>query len=216
MGAIPCKSRNSSRRCGIFASDIAGENPDQASWCPILKPGAGWSLKRTKRFFIFPSRLLFESLARQGACWREPRARGRLSEGADAKASKREVTVTRPQKTQPDISAAAPRAHADSITPQGRAINSAPRDRDAGQALRAPSGSTGQAQNRQGVRPDGDLNGPGAADVGAPVQPPTDETADVVDARVKPPVRQGEGHDERGDYGRAPRNGEAGASSDKT
>ena len=89
----------------------------------------------------------------------------------------------------------------DSITPQGRAVNVRRRPQDRAHSGGAPS-RNGTAPR---VRPDSGLSGPPDADVGAPAQPPMDERVKTVRPRPPDPPRQGEGHDERGEYGRGAR-----------
>ncbi|HWU49428.1 MAG TPA: hypothetical protein VN042_06105 [Asticcacaulis sp.] len=91
-----------------------------------------------------------------------------------------------------------PTDHVDSLTPQGRAVNTETRAED---RVRS-GGSATRAAQRPDMDAESSLKGPPDADVGAPAQPPGDESARMVKARIAPPAQQGEGHDERGDYGR--------------
>lgn len=91
-----------------------------------------------------------------------------------------------------------PTDHVDSLTPQGRAVNSGPKPEDRVQS----GGSATRAAQRPDKDAESSLEGPPAADVGAPAQPPGDESGQTVMARVAPPAPAGQGHDERGEYGR--------------
>lgn len=94
----------------------------------------------------------------------------------------------------------------DSITPEGRAINARRRPQDRARSGGAPSRDGKAPRVRPDSNlPDSNLNGPPDADVGAPAQPPMDERAKTVRPRPPDPPRQGEGHDERGEYGRGAR-----------
>lgn len=83
--------------------------------------------------------------------------------------------------------------HVDSITPQGRELH---------QGAKLQDKSEGRAGGPAHTHAPEALKGQPEADTGAPVESVRDK-ARTSHQRVKDPAQQGEGHDERGNYGRS-------------